>query len=131
MSIAVAYWCLFAAALLPYVWVGIAKAGARGYDNRDPRGWMARQDNPRRARAYSAHLNAFEAFPLFVAGVIAADVAGVPDGRIVLLSVVFITARLAHGLFYLTGHATLRSLAWLVGLAGALVLLAQAANTVG
>ena len=128
MSIAVAYWCVFAAALLPYIWVGIAKAGGRRYDNRDPRGWLAKQDAPRSIRANAAQLNAFEAFPAFAAGVILADIAGVADERIALLSVVFVAARIAHGLFYITGQATLRSLAWLVGIACAFALIAQAAS---
>ncbi len=131
MSISVAYWCVFAAALLPYIWIGIAKAGARGYDNRDPRGWMARQDDPRRMRAHAAHLNAFEAFPMFAAGVIAADLAGVDDARIATLSVVFIAARVAHGLSYIAGRATLRSVVWFVGIGCALALLAQAAMSIG
>ena len=128
MSIAVAYWCVFAAALLPYIWVGIAKAGGRRYDNRDPRGWLAKQDAPRSIRANAAQLNAFEAFPAFAAGVILADIAGVADERIALLSVVFVAARVAHGLFYITEQATLRSLAWLVGIACAFALIAQAAS---
>lgn len=127
MSIAVAYACVLAAAVLPYVWVGIAKAGARSYDNRDPRGWMARQSEPRRLRAYAAHLNAFEAFPIYAAGVALASLAQVDERRVALLSVVFIVARLLHGLFYLTDHATLRSLAWLVGIGCSLSLLALAA----
>lgn len=127
MSIAVAYWCVFAAALLPYLWIVMAKAGARGYDNRDPRGWMARQSDPRRYRAHAAHLNAFEAFPAFAAGVILADMAGVPDARIALLAVIFVIARVAHGAFYLAGQALLRSLAWFIGIGCAFALLAQAA----
>lgn len=127
MSIAVAYWCVFAAALLPYLWVGFAKAGGRGYDNRDPRAWLARQDDPRRSRAVAAQLNAFEAFPVFAAGVILADMAGVADARIALLSVIFIAARIAHGLLYIAGQALLRSLVWFVGIGCALTLLAQAA----
>lgn len=131
MTIAVAYACVFLAAILPYTWVGMAKAGARGYDNRDPRGWAARQDDPRRQRAYAAHLNAFEAFPIFAAGVVLAELSGVPDERIALLSVIFITARVLHGLLYLAGRATLRSVAWLVGIACSLALMVQAVLAAG
>ena len=127
MSISVAYWCVFVAALLPYIWIGLAKAGARGYDNRDPRGWMARQDDPRRQRAHAAQLNAFEAFPAFAAGVILADIAGVPDARIAMVAIVFVTARVAHGLLYIAGQAMLRSLVWFVGIVCAFALLIQAA----
>ena len=129
MSIAVAYACVLVAALLPYLWVGVAKAGARGYDNRDPRGWMARQSEPRRLRAYAAHLNAFEAFPVFAAGVALAALAGVDEARVALLSIVFIAARVLHGLFYLADRSTLRSLAWLIGIGCSFALLALAAST--
>ena len=51
MTIAVAYWCVFVAAVLPYVWTVLAKARGERYDNRDPRGWLARQSDPRVSRA--------------------------------------------------------------------------------
>ena len=127
MSIAVAYWCVLVAALLPYVWTVIAKSRGERYDNRDPRAWLARQSDPRVQRANAAQLNAFEAFPAFAAGVILADIAGVPDARISLLAVIFIAARLAHGLFYVGGIALARSLAWMVGIGCAVALLVQAA----
>ena len=46
----VAYWCVFVAVLLPLVCAWLAKSGGfgkprreGGYDNHDPRAWMARQ----------------------------------------------------------------------------------------
>jgi uncharacterized MAPEG superfamily protein len=86
MTIAVAYWCVLVAALLPYVWTTVAKGSGERYDNRDPRGWIARQTNPRVQRANSAQLNAFEAFAPFAAGVVFAQLAGVPEGRIAVLA---------------------------------------------
>ena len=77
----IAYWCIFATALLPYVWVAIAKGGAPDYNNKDPRGWIARQDNYRVRNAHAAHLNAFEAFPAFAASVLMAQLAGVDADR--------------------------------------------------
>jgi hypothetical protein len=65
MTIAVAYWCVLIAALLPYLWTTVAKQSGERYDNRDPRGWIARQTDPRVHRANAAQLNAFEAFPTF------------------------------------------------------------------
>lgn len=131
MSIAVAYWCVLAAAVLPYIWVGIAKAGARGYDNRDPRGWAAQQQDARRRRAHAAHLNAFEAFPAFAAGVVLADIAGVADATVALYAIVFVAARVLHGAFYLADRATLRSIVWLVGIACSVGLIVQAARAAG
>jgi uncharacterized MAPEG superfamily protein len=92
---------------------------------------MARQSEPRRVRAYAAQLNAFEAFPIFAAGVALASIAQVEEQRIALLAVVFIVARVLHGVFYLADRATLRSLAWLVAIACSLALLANAAMAVG
>ena len=56
----VAYWCLLAGALLPIVCAGIAKWGTMttpankgGFDNNNPRAWLARQTDWRaRANAY-------------------------------------------------------------------------------
>ena len=131
MTLATAYWCVLIAALLPYVWVTIAKAGGRRYDNRDPRGWLARQDDPRRHRANAAQLNAFEAFAPFAAGVAFAQLAGVPDARIAALALGFVGFRLLHGTFYIANLHALRSLSWLAGLGCVLALLAQAALRIG
>lgn len=127
MTLATAYWCVLIAALLPLVWSSVAKAGGTKFDNRDPRGWLARQDNPRSVRANAAQQNAFEAFAPFVAGVVLAQLAGVEPDRIAWLSVVFILARILHGAFYLLDRATLRSLAWTVGFACVVALLVLAA----
>ena len=127
MTISTAYWCVLIAALLPYIWTGLAKSRGERYDNREPRAWLSRQTDPRIQRANAAQLNAFEAFPAFAAGVILADIAGVPDARIALLAVVFVVARLAHGLCYVTGIALARSAAWMVGIGCAVALLVQAA----
>ena len=54
MGLATAYWCVLISALLPYVWVAIAKASGERYNNRDPRGWIARQTDPRVHRANAA-----------------------------------------------------------------------------
>ena len=115
-ALAIAYACVLIAALLPYVWVGIAKSGAPRYDNSDPRGWLARQEAPRVRRATSAHLNSFEAFAPFAAGVVIAQLADVADSTIAMLAVGFVLARVLYGVAYLADAAKLRSLMWLVGL---------------
>jgi len=131
MTLATAYWCVLIAALLPYLWITIAKAGGKRYDNRDPRGWIARQDDPRSIRGNAAQLNAFEAFAPFAAGVVLAQFAGVPADRIAWLAVVFIAMRVLHGIFYLANVHALRSLVWFGGFACVLGLLAQAALRAG
>ncbi len=123
----IAYWCLFVAAALPYIWVGLSRAGLGRYDNHDPRGWSAAQTHPRAKRGYAAHLNAFEAFAPFAAGVLAAQAAGVDPGRIATLSVAFIVCRILHGVFYLADLHAFRSFSWMGGFGCVLALLAQAA----
>ncbi|TKR29339.1 hypothetical protein FCE95_14375 [Luteimonas gilva] len=112
---AIAYLCILIAALLPYLWAYISKASGQRYDNRDPRGWLAKQENPRAHRANSAQLNAFEAFAPFAAGVLMAQFAGVNPSAITALSLVFVAARLVHGFFYLANRALWRSLVWGAG----------------
>lgn len=109
-----AYWMVVAAALLPYVTVGFAKAA--GIDNRAPRADMERLTGWRK-RADWAHRNHFEAFPPFAAAVIIAHLAGVAQGRIDLLAGLFVIARLVYTLAYLADRATLRSVVWTVGIA--------------
>ena len=107
-----AYWCILIAALLPYLWVGIAKATGERYDNREPRRWQAAQDNPRSQRANAAQLNAFEAFAPFAAAVLMAQAAGVDPSGISMLAVAFVALRVVHGAAYVAGIHLLRSAAW-------------------
>ena len=113
----VAYWCILFAALLPYLWVSVAKATGERYDNREPRRWQAAQDNPRSQRANAAQLNAFEAFAPFAASVLMAQAAGVDPERITMLAIAFVVLRVLHGVFYVLGIAPLRSLVWAGGIA--------------
>ncbi len=113
---AAAYWSILVVALLPYLWIGIAKGSGKRYDNRDPRTWLTRQDNPRTMRAHAAQLNAFEAFAPFAAAVLMAQVAGVDPARISMLAMSFVVLRVLHGVFYLTGTHLLRSLVWAGGI---------------
>jgi uncharacterized MAPEG superfamily protein len=78
-------------------------------------------------RSNAAHLNAFEAFAPFAAAVLMAQAAGVDPDRIGTLAVTFIVLRVLHGVFYLAGRGTLRSLAWLGGIACVATLMVQAA----
>ena len=123
----IAYWCILISALLPYLWVSIAKGSAPGYNNKDPRGWVAKQENYRVRNAHAAHLNAFEAFPAFAAAVLMAQFAGVDASRISMLALAFVALRVLHGVFYLTAIHRLRSLAWLGGFACVAALMVQAA----
>jgi uncharacterized MAPEG superfamily protein len=127
----IAYWCILIAAVLPFVWVGVAKSGAPGYNNKDPRGWVAKQDAFRVRNAYNAHLNAFEAFPTFAAAVLMAQFAGVDPGHANLLAMAFIGFRILHGVFYIAAKAAIRSLVWMGGLACTVALMVLAALKLG
>lgn len=127
----IAYWCILIAAVLPFVWVGVAKSGAPGYNNKDPRGWVAKQDAFRVRNAYNAHLNAFEAFPTFAAAVLMAQFAGVDPGHANLLAMAFIGFRILHGVFYIAAQAAIRSLVWMGGLACTVALMVLAALKLG
>lgn len=125
-AVSIAYWCILVAAVLPYAWVVAAKRGPR-YDNSDPRRWLAKQDDARLHRANAAHLNAFEAFAPFAAGVLMAQAAGVDARLVTTLALVFVALRIAHGIFYITNVHVLRSLCWLGGFSCVLYLMGAAA----
>jgi uncharacterized MAPEG superfamily protein len=129
---AIAYWCILLTALLPYLWVFIAKTSGERFNNRNPRAWMAKQEgNYKVQRANAAHLNGFEAFPAFVAGVLMAQQAGVPADTITPLAIAFTVARVLHGIFYLADKQSLRSLVWLLGMLCAVALMVLAAMRIG
>jgi len=104
------------AGLLPVVCAGIAKWGAKGYDNHDPRAWMSRQEG-RRARANAAQQNSFEAFPFFAAGVTLAWMTDVDQAVIAQCGWFFLAMRVIYVYCYVSDRATLRSIFWLLGLA--------------
>jgi uncharacterized MAPEG superfamily protein len=126
----IAYWCIVIAAALPYLWVSLAKASGDRYNNRDPRGWQAKQENPLSNRAYAAQMNGYEAFPPFAASVLMAQFAQVEGQRVLWLAMAFVAFRILHGIFYITDKPTLRSLVWLLGLASVLTLMMSAAMKV-
>ncbi len=119
----VAHWILLVGGLLPYVWVATAKA-AKGYNNNDPRdlsqytGW--------RGRAYAAHGNAHEAFPLFAASVLLATIRGADATVVNVAATVWLSVRVLHYITYVQDMATARSLIWFVGTFAAIVIFGAA-----
>jgi uncharacterized MAPEG superfamily protein len=110
----ISYACVLIAGVMPVVCAGIAKAGAKSYNNHDPRAWMAQQSGFR-ARANAAQANCFEAFPFFAVGVVLALLTGVDPTVVDLLAVLFVAARVAYVACYVADKALFRSLFWLVG----------------
>ena len=118
--------CILVAAILPYLWVIVAKAG-KNYNNAAPRPQLE-QSTGYRKRAYWAQLNAFEAFPPFAAAVIVAQLQHVAPLTLDKIALGFIGVRILHGIFYLLDWAALRSLAWLSGFLLIISLFVLAAN---
>ncbi len=112
----ITYWCVLFMGLFPYVAAGIAKKGFEGYDNGMPRQWLAKQTGFR-ARANAAQANLFESLPFFFAAVIIASIANAPQGRVDLLAIGFVLARITYLVCYVANWPTIRSIVWLAGLA--------------
>ncbi len=120
----IAYWCILIAGLLPYLATGIAKSGG-GYDNRNPRDWLAKQTG-QRARANAAQKNSFEAFPFFAAAVLVAHAAHGPQARVDTYAELFIAARVLYVVAYIYDYALMRSLFWVVGIGSVIAIFSAA-----
>jgi uncharacterized MAPEG superfamily protein len=114
----VAYWCVLVAALLPYVCAYLAKSGGigqprskGGFDNHEPRAWLARQTDWR-ARANAAQANSFEALPFFIGAVVIAHQLQAPQTRLDILAMLFVTLRIIYIAMYVAGLPTMRSAMW-------------------
>jgi uncharacterized MAPEG superfamily protein len=106
-----AFWCLLIGGLMPVFVAGIAKWGT-ALDNNNPRDWAQTLTGYRR-RAYAAHLNAFEAFPLFAAGVLTAETLAKGHPWADALALVWVVARIGYVVCYLGDWSTPRSLVWI------------------
>jgi uncharacterized MAPEG superfamily protein len=122
-GLTLAYWAVLVAALLPLLCSSLAKwqmfgvpRREGGYDNHNPRAWLARQGDWR-ARANAAQANSFEALPLFIGAVIIAHQHLAPQSRLDLLALAFVALRLVYILLYVTDKAALRSAVWTLALA--------------
>lgn len=122
-GLTLAYWTVLVAALLPIACAGLAKWGMfskprreGGYDNHNPRAWLAQQGDWR-ARANAAQANSFESLPFYIGAVIIAHQLGAFQTRLDLMAFLYVVLRLMYILFYLADMATLRNLVWTVALA--------------
>lgn len=124
----VAYWCLLAVVLAPYFLSVAARSavGRRDYVQ-DPRGFSEGLTGWRR-RAHLAHLNAFEATPTLIAGLLVAELAGAPRLHVDSLAIAFVVCRVLHAGFYLADWPMLRSHAWRAGILCVIALFVVAAG---
>ena len=118
----IAYGCILIAVFLHVVCAGIAKRHGigkspknGGYDNSNPRAWMARQGE-RSARANAAQENSFEALPFFIGAVIIAHQLGAQQALLDGLAAAFIALRVAYIALYVSDKASARSIVWGVAL---------------
>lgn len=117
-----AYWCVLIAAILPIVCAGIAKSGMfkiprrdGGFDNDNPRAWLARQSDWR-GRANAAQANSFEALPFFIGAVIIAHQLGAHQARLDLMAFLFVFLRMLYIMMYIAGLSSVRSIVWTIAL---------------
>jgi uncharacterized MAPEG superfamily protein len=114
----VAYWCVFIAAMLPFICTWLAKAPGwgkprreGGYDNVNPRAWLARQEGWQ-ARASAAEANTFEALPFFIGAVVIAHQLGAPQTKLDILALLFVTLRVIYVAMYVASMPRARSGVW-------------------
>ena len=121
--------CLAVAVLLPYIWSPLSLSERRSrfghVDFKTPRLQTA-QLSERGARAMGAHANAFEALTVFGAAVVVAHLTGANETASAGLAVVWVVARIAHGLFYVWDVRLARTGSFAVGLLCSLGLLGLA-----
>ncbi len=114
----VAYWCVLVAALLPICCAWLAKSGSfgksrkdGGFDNRNPRAWMAQQTDWQ-ARANAAQANSIEALPFFIGAVIIAHLLGAGQTLLDMLAFLYVMLRIFYILMYVSDMPTARSALW-------------------
>jgi uncharacterized MAPEG superfamily protein len=102
--------------LIPYFLSLAARSSvSRSQYISDPRSYSESLVGWRR-RAHLAHLNAFEATPALLAGIVGAHLAHAPISHINVLAILFLCLRLAHAGLYLSDRPMLRSHAWRLGI---------------
>lgn len=112
----IAHWCVLAAVLAPFLLSVLARSQARHADYvADPRAYSDTLNGWHR-RAHLAHLNAFEALPGFIAGVMVASFTHAPQAWVDGLALAFVLFRLTHALLYIVDQPIWRSHAWRLGM---------------
>lgn len=108
-----AYWCVFAAILLPLLFTALAKFTGRygPKANLAPREYLEGLDGFRK-RANWAQLNTHESIPAFMAAVIIAHQMQGDQAMIDGLAISYIVLRIVYGLLYMANKGVLRTLVW-------------------
>ena len=125
-------WCLVAGVVLPYIWAGVSvpfrNKQLGGLDLGQPR-VQAAELTDGGAGAWGAQMNQWEAISVFVVATVVATVAGVdPTGSWATASVIWLVARVAHGVLYVVGQAPLRVASFVLGMAMSIWIIVMAAQ---
>lgn len=104
--------CLLAGMILPYVWGGVSSFHRQKQfgkaDNRNPREQAAKLTGAG-ARAYAAQANAWEALAIFTPAVLLAHFAKPEASLAPTLAIVWLVARVLHGVAYVADIDKARS----------------------
>ena len=113
-------WCLFGGVILPYIWAGASipfRSKQLGtVDLEQPR-LQAAELTAGGAGAWGAQMNQWEALAVFMAVTLMAHIQGVdPAGSWATASMIWLAARVLHGVFYIMGNAPLRVVSFVTGI---------------
>ena len=117
----IAYLCIVIAIFIPLVSAGYAKLSVKGYDNRNPREFMAKLEGKAK-RANFAQINSYETFAPFAAGVIVAHHLQAHQSTIDFLAITYVISRILYVIFYIQDAHILRSAVWFIGFGATLAL---------
>lgn len=125
-------WCLLGGVILPYVWTAVAaplrKQELGTIDLDQPR-LQAGELTGRGAGAWGAQMNQWEAITVFMAANLAAFMQGVDQaGYWSTASIIWLVARVLHGVFYVLGNAVLRVACFVASTAMSIWIFVLAAN---
>lgn len=113
--------CLMAGVFLPLIWAGVSvpfRNKQLGSVNLDSPREQATKLVDAGARVVGAQMNAWEALGIFTVANFAAFATNVdPSGYWPIACMVWVAARIGHGVFYVAGQSVLRVLSFVVALA--------------
>ncbi|NYT61434.1 MAPEG family protein [Alcaligenaceae bacterium] len=120
-------WLMLVAGVLPFIAAASSKAGGKGFDNDNPRPWLALQGGWR-GRLNAAQANLFESLPFFYAAVLFALYKMADPAMLATLMTAWVAARIVYVVLYAAGYGTLRSLVWVASLGLNIAILFSAAT---
>lgn len=125
-------WCMVAGLFLPYIWAGasvpLRLSQFGDVDIAHPRA-QAERLTAAGSRVVGAQYNAFEALIVFAVANLIALMSGLQaEGNWTMAALVWIGARVGHGVFYLANVPVLRMLSFGVGLGASLWIVFESAS---